>query len=271
MKEAVILVADTHINSKTALCAPSIYDDDGNKHEQNKIQKWLWLKWKTCIKDIDELTSGYKRTVVFDGDIIELDAKNRSNQVISKNPSTILSTVDKTIQPLEALSDRMFVIRGTEAHVGKSGWIEDMMAEKYQAITDPETNRFSWWHLRAKFAGVKFDIAHHASMGTLPWTYANNVMKLVQLTRYHYLDWNEEPPDVVVRAHNHRFADSGETFSTRGVFLPCWQFHNSYLYRIGKENDRPHIGAVVFLCEDGKYEMKKLIYEPVRRKAWHDL
>lgn len=268
MKEAIVLLADTHINSRMGLCNSDIIDDDGNVYQQNLIQKWLWKNWTDCVKTIKDLTKGHKKTVILNGDIVDLDTYNRSNQMISRNPATILKMAETILKPIIDIKDNLFVIRGTEAHVGSSGWLEEMMAHEFGAIKDPDTMQSSWWHLRAKFGGLKFDISHHVSLGGLPWSFAQGVMRLVQSTRMDYLDWNEEMPDFIIRAHQHRYADSGTTFSTRGVCLPCWQYKPAYLYRTGKENSKPSIGAVVILCNKGQYELIPMLYEPMRSKIW---
>lgn len=268
MKEAIVLLADTHINSKVALCNPNVIDDDGNIYQETLIQKWLWLNWLNCMEDIRNLTKGYKITVILNGDIVDVDTYNRSTQMVSRSPATIIKMTEVVLEQLVNIKNDLFVIRGTEAHTGNSGWLEELMAHELGAVKDPETMQSSWWHLRAKFGGLKFDISHHVSLGGLPWTYAQGVMRLVQATRMDYLDWNEEAPDIVIRAHQHRYADSGTTFSTRGVCLPCWQYKPAYLYRTSKENSKPSIGAVVILCDKGQYELKPLLYEPMRSKIW---
>jgi len=268
MREAVIFFADTHINGKTALCPPNIIDDDGNEIRQNLIQEWLWYTWNKCIEDVKRITKKYYRTVVFDGDVIDLDAKNRSGQMVSRNPATILRMTEPILKPIIDFADRSFFVRGTEAHVGRSAWLEEAIADKYGGEPDKEFGRNCWWHLRAEFSGVKFDVAHHFSTGNLPYTYPNGMVRLIQATKLNYMEWNEIPPDVIVRGHRHKYIDTGTTFSTRGVSLPCWQFSNAYLYRIGKENNMPHIGAVIFLCKDGEYELIPLRYKPKRNPIW---
>ena len=268
MKEAVVFLADNHINGKTALTAPDIQDDDGDIYKQNLIQEWLWYTWNKCIDDIKNVIGKCYTTIIFNGDVVDLDSKKRSLQMVSRNPATIMRMARKTLEPMLELADRFFIVRGTEAHVGQSGWIEEMLAESLGAEPNKEVGQASWWHLRAEFSGVKFDIAHHTSMGTLPYTYPNTMSRLIQVARLNYLEWGETPPDVMVRAHNHRHVDTGTTFSTRGVSLPCWQFPNSYIYRIGKENDKPHIGASVFICDNGEHTYKPLLYEPKRSPTW---
>ena len=268
MKEAIVLLADTHINSRMGLCNPNVIDDDGNIYQQNVIQKWSWANWLECMDTIKNLTKGYKVNVILNGDIVDLDNCNRSTQMVSRNPATILKMAEVILSKLIKIKNDLFVTRGTEAHTGNSGWLEELMAHEFGAVKDPDTMQSSWWHLRAVFGGKKFDISHHVSLGGLPWTYAQGVMRLVQATRMDYLDWNETPPDFVIRAHQHRYADSGTTFSTRGVCLPCWQYKPAYLYRTGKENSKPSIGAVVILCDKNQYELKPLLYEPKRGKVW---
>jgi hypothetical protein len=271
MGDAVIFVADTHINSKLGLCCTDVYGDDGDKYEPNLIQKWLWHTWNRCITSIDNITKGYKRTIILNGDIIDLDSKHRSDQMVAQNPATVLKITDSVLEPLLKIADRLFVVRGTEAHSGPSAWSEESIANRYQAVQDKETKQYAWWQIRGIFGGVKFDVTHHASMGTLPWTYATTVMRTVQEARMEYLEWQEQAPDVIIRAHQHRYADSGTTFSTRGVYLPCWQYKTAYLYRVGRVNAKPHIGAVVFLCNNGKYELIPLLYEPIRSSTWKEI
>ena len=269
MREAVILIADTHINSKLGLCAPNIIDDDGNEVKQNVIQKWLWQSWNSFIEDVKRTIGDTYTTVIFDGDIVDIDAKNRSGQMLSRNPSVVKKAATMVIDPMVELADKVFFIRGTEAHTGNSGWMEELLAEHYtKTVRDGLTGNYSWNHLRAEFSGVKLDVAHHVSMGTLPWTYANAAAKLVQVTKYEYMEWGETPPDIVVRAHRHQHAETGTTFSTRGVCLPGWQWLTTYLYRLGKENTKPHIGGSIVLCDNGQHQYIPFLYEPVRSPAW---
>jgi len=267
-KEAVIFIADTHCNSTLGLCAPGLYRDDGEPYQLNDIQLWLLRTFEQCQDDIENLTKDYYTHLVLAGDIVDLDSKQRSWQTISRNPSLAVENAHAVLEPLLHRVDNVFVLRGTEAHTGISAYGEEELARDIDAEPDPERHKYSWWHLRAEFSRVSFDIAHHANMGGLPHTYATAAMRLVTETMYYYNEWGETPPDYVVRAHNHRYADSGLTFPTRGIYLPCWQFKTSYIHRIGKANGKPQIGAVVIRCDNGESDLKKLMYKPPRSKPW---
>lgn len=268
MREALTIIADSHINSTLALCKPGLVNDDGNQYVLNSVQRWLWPVWERCLQRIETLTTGYVRNLALNGDIVELDSKDRSWQIISRNPASIQEHAQEIFDPLVQMHDNLFVIRGTEAHSGKSAHAEEEFARDMGAIKCDDTGTYSWWHLRAAFGGVSFDIAHHATMGNLPWTFGNAANKLAITVINEYVEWGEDPPDVAVRAHQHRFADSGRTYSTRGIFCPCWQWHTAYLHRIGKPNARPHIGALVFLCDDGEYSFHDIRFRPSRSKPW---
>lgn len=269
-RESVTILADTHINSKLGLALPNVaYRDEGDPIELTTIQRWLLPVWEQCLDDIDELTKGYYRTLILNGDIIDIDMKRRTWQLFSRNRADALKLGVKVLSPLREAYDTTFLIRGTEAHTGMSAEGEEELGFMLDTEKDPDREEaYTWWHLRAMFGGVKFDIAHHYSMGTLPHTYANYANKLAFETMWDYYDWGEKPPDVAVRAHNHRFADSGRNYLTRGVFCPAWQYHTSYLHRIGKANAKPHIGAIVFLCDNGEYTMHDFRYRPKRSAPW---
>jgi hypothetical protein len=268
--DAVIVVSDTHINSTVGLSPNLVYNDNGDKVESNKTRRWLNRAWLSFLDDAEQMTEGYRRIVVLNGDLAEYDSNNRSWQMISRNPSTIVTMACDVFEPLANMADKMFVLRGTEAHTGKNAYIEEEIAKDLGAEPDPETGTASWWHLRSRWAGVRFDIAHHVTMGTLPHTEKNAANKLAYLTTWAYaVEWKEPLPHIVIRSHTHRYADSGYNYEVRAYLTPAWQSKTAYIHRIGKANDKPQIGGLVFLCNNGKTTNDpRLIYKPPRRTVW---
>lgn len=270
-KEAVLLIADSHINSKVGLMPPGIIDAEGTLFERNKIQKWLWRTWTQHLDEVEKLISGYKLTVILNGDILELDDKQRSWQLHDRNPSTVLDMARNVFVPLLTSFDaKLIVIRGTEAHTGKNAWIEDELAKDLGAIPDKDSGSASWWHFRGSFSGVLFDIAHHSNMGNLYHTFPNTGNRIAVETMLEYSEWkwNEKLPNYVVRSHNHRFADSGRTYPVRVISTPCWQFKTAFLHRIGKPNAMPDIGSLLFLLDNGQSTFYDMRYKPKRSSPW---
>ena len=103
--KAVIVVSDLHVNSTTAVCLRRFNLDDGGSYYASPIQRELYKYWKNFVSDATKITEGFKRIIVFNGDIGELDTKKRSNQLITINKSTILRMVYDLIEPLRPAVD----------------------------------------------------------------------------------------------------------------------------------------------------------------------
>ena len=264
----IIVVSDLHINSTVGLCKPNIQLDDGGTYKASKTQRWLWNCWLDLWDNKAPPYPG-EHILIINGDLGELDAKSRSSQIITTNHSTIQSIVLDTIEPAINWADKIYIIRGTAAHTGNSAWLEEAIAQDLDnAIHDD--NSASWWHLRAVCEGVRFDIAHHASMGNLPHTSPNAANKVAFVAQYRYaVDMRQPPPDVAIRSHNHRYADSGSNYGTFALLTGAWTTATEYAYRIGQENVFADIAAHAFVCDSGMYKLDNIKYDyPEVRRIW---
>jgi len=267
-KTAIIVSSDQHIGSTVALCPPRVPLDDGGWYYQSPGQRWLWRGWLDFISWARELAQGYKTIAVFNGDLAELDCKRRTNQLVNPNKSTILSMIADTLEPLTTWADSLYFIRGTPAHTGKSGWIEDVAADYTNTVYKTEKIK-SHYQVRLDADGVRIDIAHHASMGGMRRTAKNAANQLAHDTMNDYAFELHAPlPHIVVRSHNHRWADSWDNFDTRAVCIPCWSLPTEYIMRMGKYNGTADVGGVVVLCDSGKYEIHKYKLEPMKGRVW---
>lgn len=262
----IAVCSDLQTNSTVGLCPPIIELDDGGSYRSSRGQRWLWHNW--C--DFIERAEGYKQQgdlwVVLDGDLGDGDHHD-TTQIITRNKNTMRKIAADTIDPLAKLASKLFVIRGTEAHVGKSASFEEQLAEDFGAEMDGKN--YSWWWLVANWRGVKVDIAHHCSMGAAPVARGNAANKLAVETIFDYADRREIPPDLVLRAHVHRHADSGSQYSVRAVILPCWQFATAYIYKL-KAGSLPSIGGVFIHIDQGRFSIEDAIYRPERKAVWKE-
>ena len=264
---SVIGVGDLHTNATISLAPPSIQLDDGGTYRSSRPQRWLWECWLDFWQQAGKLPG--RRVGVFNGDLGELDTKRRSNQIITANKATIQRMAITVLEPALDVLDAVYVLRGTLAHSGKSSWLEEALANDI-TINIPSPTAASWWHLRAMASGVRFDVSHHASMGSLPWSEQNSANKIASIIVWRYLINMKQPsPDIPWRSHNHRYADSGGNYETFAVCLPCWSLLTEFAHRTGKENDGPNIGGVWEVCQDGKHSYEKRIYIPREtRRVW---
>jgi len=262
----VIEVSDTHINSTVALCPPRVALDDGGEYRASREQRILWDWWLDFHEWAKDLTKGYRRVTVLGGDAGELDTKRRSYQIISPNKATIQSMVIDTLTPCLDWTDALVVIRGTPAHVGKSAWLESWLADDLDELTGGK----AYQQYRAVAAGVPFDIAHHASMGRLPWTEKQAANKIAAEAVADYNENDDSPPKVLTRSHNHRWSIDRDNYPIHVYCLPAWSFATEFVGRMGKYNKIADIGGGVWLCEDGKYTWHKRDYRLTKgqRRVW---
>jgi len=220
-----IVMGDFHINSTVAVIKPGIQVGEFICHP-NYTQRWLWECLMDARQKIVELPG--KKILFLNGDAGEVDERQRSYQVMTNNPAVIQTLIYETLEPILDVVDEVYVIRGTEAHTGKSGWIEEAFANDLvhvvrcedrsvsEDVTEeqeefgarilkrlkkksakeinekpPEEKKItyaSWHQVRIGVAGVKMDICHHTSMGKLPWTAPNVANKLAVLSIFDYTE-----------------------------------------------------------------------------------
>ena len=266
----LIQVGDTHINSLVALCPPTV-NRDGGTYRSSRGQRWLWQCWLEMWETIKRDYPTQRKVLVLTGDLGELDTKRRTAELISPNKAEVMSMIIDTLEPALRQVDSVFVIRGTQAHTGKGAWLEEAIANDLTiTVKDEENKAASWYWLRLEAEGVRFDIAHHASMGGLPWTAPNAANRLAFMAETYYHRIGQSLPHVVMRSHNHRYADSGGNYESLAVFTPAWSLMTEFGYRMGKELALASIGSVVFECSGGEYKMRQFKYEPRHetRRVW---
>lgn len=246
-KPLVVWAGDLHINSMAALCPPRFRRDGGHANTPPAELRALWDAWLDAWKNV----YSRKREViaVFGGEFADLDAKERTNHIISKNTADIREAVAEALQPALKQAAACIVLRGTEAHSGLEAEFDELVARDIvgvPVIGNEATGEKSWWHLRITIGGKRFDLAHHARMGTSFATEKNAANAIARQVREEYAEWGEPPPDWILRGHVHRVSDSGINYlPTRAVTCPCWSLANPHTHRIGAGGRKPQIGLIV--------------------------
>lgn len=282
MATVLAIVSDVHAGSSVALCPPRIELDDGGFFESSKPQRWLWDGWNAFWDEGDKLRNQYKAPLIagFNGDLTE-GKHHGTTQVISDNPTAQAAVVDAIMHvPLSLNPEGIFVVRGTEAHVGKSACYEERIAIGLHKDGRPvhrceESNTASHWQLLMEVEGIRFDFAHHGRMGTRPWTKGNVVQNLAAEIFYEraadYLQSMQEddkPPHIAVRSHLHRYFDTGSAHPVRVIQTAAWQLKTAFTYRIATENVAD-IGGVFFVVDDHRIvDVRPFLRKPSRPAVW---
>jgi len=274
----IAAVSDVHSGSTVAVCPPEPLElDDGGFYEPSPIQKWLWSLWETAWHErYSALLDEWKpdtQTLVINGDCMDGN-HHGTPQIVSNLSSVHFRIAHELLErgPLKYRFSGIHMIRGTETHVGKSGQQEEGLARAlrkqgdHKIIDDPDTGMASSFWRRFEKDGLLVDCRHHGRMGQRTHT-RDAYMRL-----YAHEIWSahvrsgSRPPDLCIRSHFHRYADSGRIHDmpTRVTALPAWQMLTAFGHRISIE-DLGHIGLCVFVIRDGKLmEPEPIIFQPDR-------
>jgi len=287
MPHIIAVCGDLHCGSTVGLCPPEGLElDDGGMYEPSDAQNWLWHCWESAWKQVKAITKREKFTLIINGDAIDGD-HHRTAQIASPLTGLHVHCALEALRvPLALKPKEVHVIRGTPAHVGRSGDAEEGIAralkgQLWPVIKDPDTGTMSSYRRRIDVEGVRLDVAHHGRMGQRAHTvrsYANlygfDIWAERMLEAYQAMrdsddplkEFNERrPPDIAVRSHNHRYNDSGYDHRgiTRVVSMPAWQFATEYVHRIAAES-LADIGIVLLICDEGKVEVKPILFNAER-------
>ena len=265
-KHIVAIVSDLHPNSTVGLCPPLVNLDDGGTYKASRAQRWLWECWQDYAAKVKDTAGGAETTTIFNGDLVEGDSKKRSNQIITRNRSTILNIATETIAPLVDISTRALFIRGTSAHVGKSAELEEELASDCTIAVHNDTTA-SWWNFYGVISGVCFDIAHHGRLSNKPWNRPNALITHTFEKMLAYQKRGERVPDVFIQSHNHKYGDTGGNLDSLGVACLAWQLQTEYSIRIATA-EISDIGGLIFVIENGAYTWQKVQYKPKPRRPW---
>jgi hypothetical protein len=246
----VIVISDTHAGCQLALCPPSFTLDNGGTYHQSELQKKLWEHWNYFWKKwVPEVTKGEPYIIVHNGDAIDGKHHDTVTQ-ITHNLTDQIGIAMAVLEPVVKAKKCVgyYHIRGTEAHVGKSGQTEEGLAKALGAIPD-EIGNHARWELWMKLNGCLIHFSHHIGTtqsanyeSTAP--YKEYIESLTDSAR-----WGKQPPDVVVRSHRHRAIETRvPTKNGYGISLvsPAWQLKTPFTFRVSLgRNSMPQIGGIL--------------------------
>ena len=249
------VTADEHVGCTAGLCVRPVQMDDGGTWWPSKTQRAIAAAWKQ-FWDAVEARAGALDAAVWWANVGDMIDLNRHDALapVSQNVATLMDLALATYERPAGLAERRFVVRGTEAHTGPHGELEEMLARQLEAEVCPETGAHSWYHLLLECEGVLFDMAHHPrGGGRLPWTRNATASRISAELRALYLEQGARVPDIAVRAHLHAAADSGIVAKPRAFILDGWQALTPHAYRAGWSVPGA-VGGMWFECGQGKVQ-----------------
>ncbi len=266
----VIVVSDLHAGCRLGLCPiGGVQLDDGGRYEpselQQKVYSWwreFWLEWVPMVCRDEPFA------VVMNGDAMD-GVHHGSVTQISHNLVDQERCAFELLKPIVNFCEgRYFHIRGTEAHGGKSGQMEERLAEKLGAIPDKD-GRFARWELYLKIGEALAHITHHiGTCGSLAYE-TSAVQKELEQSFVEAARWGQEPVNVIVRSHRHRNIETRfrarirnrPTFATACV-TAGWQLKTPFVYKIvGGRVTLPQIGGSLIRYGDEDIYTRHQVWE----------
>ena len=250
----LIAVSDTHCGCQMGLCLSPVELDGGGSYKPSKLQlkvaAWwdeFWGEWVPMV------TKGEPYAVVFNGDSIDGSHHNATTQ-ITHNIKDQVRIAYAILKPIyDKCEGRYYHIRGTEAHVGQTGEHEEQLAEMLGAIPDDQGN-YARWELRVRVGKGLAHITHHiGTAGSMAYE-TSAIQKELEQAFVEAARWGGEIPDVVLRSHRHRNAET-RIICHKGFATSCttagWQLKTPLVHRIaGGRQTQPQFGGTLIRCGD---------------------
>lgn len=273
MSNNVVVVSDIHAGCQVGLCPPSgVQLDGGGVYMPSAMQLKMWSMWEEFWKEWVPLTTRKEPyDIVINGDTLD-GVHHGSTTQISHNLADQERAARVILEPIIANKKvrRLFVIRGTEAHVGKSGVEEERLAQNLGAVPN-DIGNYARHELFLRVGGALTHIMHHiGTTGSSAYestaVHKELIEALTESARHRL-----EPIDVVVRSHRHRYfrtsfaasTTDGDSRDAIAVVTPGWQAKTPFAFRIaGARLSLPQFGGILIRTgnEDAVF---------VRHRTWH--
>lgn len=268
--EVVVITSDTHPNDKLGLFNKrGLTDDAGVVHMPSEEQNWLWDQYVDMWGVVKEMKKKKRAKVTWYhlGDGVDRNT-HTSYVLITPNRADLLRLAEETMEPGLAVAEQVGIIRGTFAHTGQQGELEELLGQRVNAIQ--KDGHYSHYRLKPVHSGIRFDLAHMPVVASkLPWTAGGAASRMAAWLIYEYANQGvpkEQWPHYAIRGHRHMMQDSGWTHDIRALYTLPWKLHGSF--------EKSHqfiagpVGSFVFVCDEGSCTPGYIRYKPEGRKIW---
>jgi len=262
----IIAISDTHCGCRSGLYPCDLKKplvlDQGAIHEPSKFQLEAWNVWKYFWSVwVPKVTRREDYAVVVVGDALDGRHHGAVSQ-ISQNINDQLIIAKAIFEPIIAKKHckALYWIRGTEAHVGPSAELEEILARELNAVPD-KNGKHSRWTMWARLGGegdegALIHFAHHIGVTGSSHYESSALNKEVTEQYVEGGRWLQPAADITIRAHRHRYIEirlpSARNY-TIGLVLPGWQGKTPFSQKVaGGRQTEPQLGGV--LCRKGDEE-----------------
>ena len=267
----LIAVADLHCGCQFGLYPdyPIQLDGAGN-YIGSKLQKVVYGYWREFWDEwVPMVTRDEDFAVVIVGDAT--DGEHHGNKThISTNLNDQANIAIELLKPvIERCKGRFYMIRGTEAHVGKSAELEENLAKHLGAVPN-EVGQHARWDMWVNMGGMYVHLLHHIGTTSSMAYESTALFKEYNEFCADSARWQRPAPSVILRAHRHRLIETRvPTKSGYGiaVVLPGWQLKTPFTWRIaGGRVVTPQFGGVLVRLGDEELYVRHKVWTVERSK-----
>ena len=256
------VVSDLHSGCRLALMPRKGFTlDEGTEVKPSKIQLKLNDMWDEYWQWVEDETAGEPYGVVVNGDAVEgvhhgsvtqwthnLDDQVRCSRILLKDVA-------------RKAAGRFYMVRGTEAHVGKSAQQEEALARELGAIPN-EDGQHAHWQLWLRLGGHLIHFAHHIGTTSSPFAASAGLQREMVSGYVESGRWGDEPAAMYVRSHRHFSSEVREPSKhgvTAVVVTPAWQLKTPFGHKTAGRMMQPQVGGILICVGDnGPYVKSKV-------------
>ena len=232
------VASDFHCGSSVGLMPPAYKTLEGFTVKASPFQLWLWECWLDWNQFVKEVKGCDPMATVLNGDCTE-GVHHGTKQIVSADHADHNGIAIRGLRPLADISDKLYIITGTEVHVG-SGENSIGHALKAQINPDfppceegdePPAGAYTFQRLSLNLNGVRVIARHHMSTSIrrgLSGTPLSNALSDEQVEA---VNNGEELPRVLLLAHSH----VSRTFTNDNglvVVTGAWQGPTRFTHKV---------------------------------------
>jgi len=265
----LVVVSDLHCGCRLGLC-PAIGArlDDGGRYRPSRLQRITWSWWQEFWgRWVPQACHREPYAVLVLGDTLD-GVHHETTTQISANLADQAEIAYHILRPVrDACCGRLYMVRGTEAHVGPSGIEEERLAQRLEAVPDEE-GRHARWDVWIRLGRGLVHATHHIGVTGSQAYESTAVMRELAEAYAEAGRWRHRPPDVLVRGHRHRHIEIRvPTALGYGIAFTCpaWQLKTPYSFRAaGARQSMPQIGGSLVRQGDKDLYTRHWVRSPTR-------
>ena len=196
-----IVISDTHFGCQNALMHPDGGElDGGSVVKPSALQVKLWNHWQLFWGEwVPMATKKEPFVLILNGDTTDGRHHGATSQW-SQNLNDQRRHALKVLRPLVQNPNcaALYVVRGTEAHVGPGAENEETLAEELGAVKDPSGN-FSRCELWLRLGKGLIHAMHHIGTSGSSAYESTAIMKELAESYAEAGRWERESPNVIAR------------------------------------------------------------------------